>query len=444
MAMVSQRSRHPPGLSPEIGRVRFDAITSLADMQAPTEQESHLRSLTHLHRAIWDLNQLLSQKEMAELAVKAACLMARGQASALYLDQGQRGELVEVAGWPPGADGSSPASAVLGQAARAVAETQRPLSIANTSRDPRFPRGNTPPPPDPQSLLCLPLLEGERLIGALVVYSPHPHHFSQYELTLLSILAQSLSSALGRADVMKHLAQQQHSLRQLASRSIRSQENERKKVALEIHDVISQSLTALFYRIQTCQGWLRRDGSRDIGRAQRELADMEKIARNTLDDVTRLMFNLRPPILDRLGVISALRRYIDQFQHENGIRVKLEASGQRKRLHCELELAIYRIVQESLANIRKHSRATRVLVSINADSERIRGRIVDDGVGFDPGIVAGKNGNGSHLGLVGMRERASYFQGMVDISSAPGKGTTISFEMPVLPRKKPERRQSNG
>jgi two-component system sensor histidine kinase DegS len=166
---------------------------------------------------------------------------------------------------------------------------------------------------------------------------------------------------------------------------------------------------------------------------QHDLSQMEKLARSILDDVTHLMFNLRPPILDRLGVIPALHKYINQFQHENSFSVSLEVSGRSKRFHHELELAIYRIVQESLANVRKHAHAKKALAVINLGSDRIQGGIADDGVGFDPNLVLVKNGNGTHLGLAGMRERAAYFQGSVDISSTPGKGTIISFDMPALP-----------
>ncbi len=256
--------------------------------------------------------------------------------------------------------------------------------------------------------------------------------FAESDLELLLILGEQAAIAVQNATLLETIARQQQALEQVRSETIQAEENERKLVALEIHDVISQALASLFYRIQTCERLL----SFDVERAQKEFVEIRKMAQNTLDDVTRLMFNLRPPVLDDVGVFPALRRYIDQYQRENGIRTKIVIKGRRRRFYPLVEITIYRIVQEALTNVRKHAEASQVTVEIEVNQEKLRGEVKDNGKGFKPSAFLTKKEVDGHLGLFSMKERSALLDGTLEVESSPGGGTAVRFEFPIFPRKK--------
>lgn len=280
------------------------------------------------------------------------------------------------------------------------------------------------------SALCVPMMARGELVGVLSVSRmKEAVPFTQSDLELASILGEQAAIAVQNARLYEQIARQQRIMEQLRSRTIQAEENERKVVALEIHDVISQAIASLFYRIQTCERLI----GIDVERAQREFSDVKRIAQDTLDDVTRLMFNLRPPVLDDLGVFPALRRYLDQYQRQNGIAVKMTTKGRRRRFQASVELTIYRIVQEALANVRKHAEAKRVIMKFETNRDTIKGMIEDDGKGFDSRSLPRKEVEG-HLGLFSMRERAALLGGTLEVRSQSGEGTSVYFEIPAAPR----------
>ena len=256
--------------------------------------------------------------------------------------------------------------------------------------------------------------------------------FAESDLELLLILGEQAAIVVQNASLLERITKQQDVLEQVRSETIQAEENERKLVALEIHDVISQTLASLFYRIQTCERLL----TFDVERARKEFLEIRKMAQNILDDVTRLMFNLRPPILDDFGVFPALRRYIDQYQRENGIRTKIVIKGRRRRFHPLVEISIYRIVQEALTNARRHAEASQVVLEFEINQEKLKGSIEDNGKGFDPSAFLARKEVDGHLGLLSMKERAALLDGTLEVESSPGRGTAVRFELPVLPREK--------
>jgi signal transduction histidine kinase len=142
--------------------------------------------------------------------------------------------------------------------------------------------------------------------------------------------------------------------------------------------------------------------------------------------VRRLAVELRPKVLDDFGLVPALERLTDAFAEQTGIDVDLEAGAVSERLPAEIETAIYRIVQESLTNVVKHSRAQRVSVLLTRANGRIKAVIEDDGTGFDPGAARGDG-----IGLIGMRERIELLDGTLAVESSETSGTTVALEVPV-------------
>jgi two-component system sensor histidine kinase UhpB len=207
---------------------------------------------------------------------------------------------------------------------------------------------------------------------------------------------------------------------------LHAQEQERKRIARELHDETSQVLTSLLISL----AMLEESVGSETARAR--IADTRALAHQTLRAVRNLSIDLRPSALDDLGLLPALRWYIKEYQQKCGIDVDFSASGLKERLPAEMETAIYRIIQESLTNTAKHARAHQAWVTLTEGSAAINVRIADDGCGFDAPAVLRTPWQDRGLGLGGMMERASLLNGSVDIQSQHEHGTTISVRIPVM------------
>jgi two-component system sensor histidine kinase UhpB len=210
-----------------------------------------------------------------------------------------------------------------------------------------------------------------------------------------------------------------------ASQILHAQEEERKRIARELHDETSQVLTSLLISLALLEETVSEPTARS------RIADTRALAHQTLRAVRNLSIDLRPSALDDLGLLPALRWYIKEYQQKCGIEVDLTTTGFKERLSPEMETAIYRIVQESLTNTAKHARARKVWVSLVEDGQRVRAQVRDDGAGFDVQAVLKTPWQGRGLGLAGMKERASLLKGNVQIVSQPGNGTAIDITFPL-------------
>jgi two-component system NarL family sensor kinase len=219
-------------------------------------------------------------------------------------------------------------------------------------------------------------------------------------------------------------------LRALTHRVVQVQEDERGRVALELHDGITQLLCAMQFRSQVLVASLAAHDGPARG-AAKELRDM---AGQTARELERVSRNLRPGILDQLGLVAALRDASTEFTERSGVPVKLTCARLTGRLTANGELTLYRILQEALRNVEKHAGARLVIVSLTQAGAFVRLVIRDNGAGFDPGqppaLRRGKGG----LGVVGMRERATYVGGALQVKSVRRGGTEIEVRLPLPPR----------
>ncbi|HEV8073035.1 MAG TPA: ATP-binding protein [Opitutaceae bacterium] len=215
-------------------------------------------------------------------------------------------------------------------------------------------------------------------------------------------------------------------LRALTHRVVQVQETERGRVALELHDDITQLLIAVLFRSQALADKL---SARD-GPAKKEAMKLREMLGQAAKEVERISRNLRPSVLDQLGLVAVLRDTSTEFAHRTGVPVKLACVQLITRLPADTELALYRILQEALKNVERHARARHVTVHLTQQGAFIQLAINDDGVGFDhPAKRKGKGG----LGLLGMRERATYVGGTLKIKSVRRAGTEIEVLIPLLP-----------
>lgn len=212
-----------------------------------------------------------------------------------------------------------------------------------------------------------------------------------------------------------------------ATQIINAQEQERKRIARELHDETSQVLTSLLISLAILEEALTTQEARS------RIAETRVLAHRTLRAIRSLSIDLRPSALDDLGLLPALRWYVKEYQQKTSIEVDFQASGSKERLPTEMETALYRIVQESLTNIAKHAQANKASVMLKEDNSAVYATIIDDGCGFDAEQLQRTPGSGQERGwgLVGMYERAHLLDGTLTIDSCPGKGTTVRACIPI-------------
>ena len=218
-------------------------------------------------------------------------------------------------------------------------------------------------------------------------------------------------------------------LRALTHRVVQAQEAERGRVALELHDHITQLLCAIVFSSQALADKL----SASDRPAKQAAMKLREMLGEAADEVERISRNLRPGVLELLGLVAVLRETSTAFTKRTGVPVELDCVQLIARLPADTELALYRILQEALKNVEQHARARHVTVVLIRQGAFIQLAITDDGIGFDPerrrAARKGKHG----LGLLGMKERASYVSGVLTVKSVLRAGTEIAVRIPVPP-----------
>jgi len=212
-------------------------------------------------------------------------------------------------------------------------------------------------------------------------------------------------------------------LREVAARALGAAEEERKRIARELHDETAQMLAALLIRIRLVQR------AQDPEALARLLEEMRAEVGQALEGIRRFARGLRPPALDELGLVPAIESHVRSLEEISGLRIEVACDDVSGDLPPEAELATYRIVQEALSNIVRHAHANRASVCVTHDAHRLVVTVEDDGRGFDVGNVVSTEGGG--LGLFGMKERAGYIGGNVEVTSTPGHGTRVRAEIPL-------------
>jgi len=213
----------------------------------------------------------------------------------------------------------------------------------------------------------------------------------------------------------------------LGLKIIKAQEEERQRVARDIHDGPAQMMSNVVLKAEICERLI----DADPDKARMELQNLKKIMRDSLQDVRKIIYNLRPMSLDDLGLVPTLQRYVLTFQEETGISVSFITKGSQPELKPVISLTVFRIVQEALNNVVKHAKANTVVMQLEFLDESLRLFVYDDGVGFDTVRLNERNEDvSSGFGLVSMRERIELLGGDMRISSEPGKGTRLNIIIP--------------
>lgn len=285
----------------------------------------------------------------------------------------------------------------------------------------------------------LPLLADGVATGTLNLYAGQSDAFDEGELRLLEGLASELAFALKvyRRDAERRLAESAlrisearlresiHELHHVSTRLNDVREEERARMARDIHDHLGQALTALKLDVAEVR---RRVKSGDAAAVDERLTEMAALIDSSVNDVRRVAAELRPVVLDDLGFVGAITAYLDDVERRSGLQCRLHTNLSELAIATDRATALFRILQEAFTNVIRHAAARRVDVALAADGNLVRLVIHDDG----KGIGAAESVNPRAIGLVGMRDRARLFGGGVVVTGGPGEGTTVTAQLPLV------------
>jgi signal transduction histidine kinase len=223
-------------------------------------------------------------------------------------------------------------------------------------------------------------------------------------------------------EAKKALAQKANQLQQLLTETVDVQERERQRIAQDLHDGSNQLLIGAMLELKSAR---ERLASGHLAKAEDSLQKVQTILRQVEAESKRIIRDLRPPTLDALGLVPAIRRYAEQFQHYAGLPCSVQVRGEPVRLSAKMEISIYRLMQEALQNVSAHAQASRASISITFSPDSLCLSVSDDGQGFDL-AAAQQNPHGS-FGLLSMQERAESLGGRLSIQTQPGQGTCVEL-----------------
>jgi PAS domain S-box-containing protein len=300
-----------------------------------------------------------------------------------------------------------------------VVESQAAILVEDTSVNslwqPLLSRDTT------HSWLGVPIRVAGEINGICCLESDRPGCFMQVHIGLTEALLGEAAVAIQNARLYEEIHSGRERLQALSRRLVEVQEMERRYIARELHDDTSQALIGLVFALEI----LKRDaGNPDAVAAG--VVELDRIIGEILDNLHHLAVDLRPTALDHLGLIPAVRQYIDGIGEKHSLAIHLVVPELSERLPEDIETALYRIIQEALANVVRHAKATQAIVRIDVEDRTIRAFVSDDGIGFNIEEALTKE----RLGLFGMRERAEMLGGTLTVITEPGLGTRISIEIP--------------
>jgi len=246
------------------------------------------------------------------------------------------------------------------------------------------------------------------------------------DLGLLEAVGRQVGVGVENARLWEELQRKEAVRRELLHKAITAQEEERRRIARELHDEAGQALAALLVSLRLMEN------APTLEEARAQVGRMREVVNQTLDEIRALAWELRPSVLDDLGLVPALARYIQSCRSRFGMEVDLEVVGLAQvRLPWEVETALYRIAQEALTNAARHAGARHVGVVLEQRGNHVLLIVEDDGAGFDVAQARASAQERNRLGLYGMEERASLVGGRLTVESAPASGTTVVVEVPL-------------
>lgn len=311
-----------------------------------------------------------------------------------------------------------------------VAQTGRAIVLEDISKDLRVAHRDLINTEGLKGFISVPLRTRDKIVGVMDIASHMPGRFSEDDLHLLTSIGRQIGVAIEQARLHDLLARASERYRVLLQHALRAQEEERKRIARELHDETSQALTSLTLSLQAIIGMAEAKGAMDEEMMDR-LKKTHAYAVHAGNEIVQLMKELRPTLLDELGMPAAIRRYAKDVLEPHGIHVITEFKGAEQRFRPEVEVTLFRIAQGVIGNVLEHSGASDVNIDLECDEDHCVMKIRDDGRGFDVKKLTRVDASGRGAGLFTMKERVRLVGGSCLVQSRPGHGTSVTVKVPV-------------
>jgi signal transduction histidine kinase len=311
-----------------------------------------------------------------------------------------------------------------------VAENARSIMVEDISKEPGTAHPDLISKEGLKAFVSVPLMSKDKVLGVMNVASRLSRQFTEKDIHLLHSTGDLLGLAIEQAKLYEELQRGRERYKQLARFAVMAQEDERKRLSRELHDETSQALSGLAFNLQAVIEMVEMAGIQDA-KITETLKKAHELAIHIGDEIHRLIVNLRPTLLDSLGLIPALRQHAESTLVPMGINVSFQFDDLERTLPREVETGLFRVAQGGIGNIQQHSKATSASISLTVSGDELVLSISDNGVGFDVSQIQGIETGGRGAGLFSIKERVKLMGGSCIIQSEPGKGTTATARIPI-------------
>jgi signal transduction histidine kinase len=311
-----------------------------------------------------------------------------------------------------------------------VAQSGKAVLVEDVSTDSRSAHPELVSIEGLKAFICIPLRAKDKVLGVINVTSHTPRSFTSNDMHLLHSIGDQLGVAIEQARLYDRLRHARERLRRLARQNLVAEEEERRRIARELHDETSQSLSGLALQLQALVDMAEMSGKQDAEFIAR-LKKAQSLTVQVHNEVSRLIADLRPALLDTLGLIPAVRQHAETRLHHLSINVSVETHGKDRRLSSDVEAALFRFVQGAIGNIVQHSKAKNANIVFEFQPNELLLRISDDGQGFNVSEITDVEESGRGRGLFSMRERIGFLGGTSWVESQLGWGTTVWARIPI-------------
>jgi signal transduction histidine kinase len=311
-----------------------------------------------------------------------------------------------------------------------VAKSGKAILLEDISADPRVAHREMVAAEGLKAYICVPLRARDKVLGVLNVASRESRKFTTSDMHLLYAIGDQLGIAVEHARLYERLRKARERLRKLARQNLMAEEDERRRIARELHDETSQSLSGMALQLQALIELSAMSGKQEPEFA----AGLKKVQALTVqvhNEVSRLISNLHPALLDTLGLVPAIRQNVESRLQLLEINATVETKGTEMRFPPDVEAALFRFVQSAIGNIVQHSHAKNAKVLLEYKQDDFMLTITDDGQGFNVSEITDVEESGRGRGLFSMRERIGFLGGTSGIESQPGKGTKVWARIPI-------------
>jgi len=404
-------------------------VTTERELETQILRRHHqLLALSHISSTVserWDLNAIL------RIALDIVLEIINGSIGGILLLDEETGTLYYRIQRGLSARYAEEVRIRLGEGiAGRVAQTGEPILVEDVSKDDRVAHKDLVGMEGLKGFASVPLKTTNKVIGVMNLSSHMPGRFTEDDLHLLTAIGHQIGTAIEQARLYERLAKASERYQALLRHSLTAQEEERKRIARELHDETAQALTSITLSLQALISIAEMKGIGEADFVER-LRKTHSYAVHASNEIVKLMKELRPTLLDELGLPAAINRYAKNALEPQGIGVSAEFKGMEQRLPREVEVELFRISQGAIGNILEHSGAKHISIKLECNSTRCVLRIEDDGKGFDVSKITQVDPSGRGAGLFTMKERVKLIGGRCYIDSQPGQGTKVIVQTPL-------------